>query len=94
MIDNDSYIHSEAFQPFCHYSADFVVRFWDDDNSDLENRLTTYYDKHQDFFMSIGYTWDSLAKSIGSIPVADLEYTGDALKDLETRQFVKAVDFS
>jgi hypothetical protein len=44
--------------------------------------------------MSIGYTWDSLAKSIGSIPVADLEYTGDALKDLETRQFVKAVDFS
>jgi hypothetical protein len=35
-----------------------------------------------------------LAKSIGSIPVADLEYTGNILKELETKQFVKAVDFS
>jgi hypothetical protein len=94
MMDNDSYIDPAAFQPFWHYSADFVVRFWDDDNSDLENRLRTYYNQHQDFFMSIGYTWNSLAKSIGSIPVADLEYTGNILKELETKQFVKAVDFS
>jgi hypothetical protein len=94
MMDNDSYIEPAAFQPFWHYSADFVVRFWDDDNSDLENQLRTYHNQHQDFFMSIGYTWSSLAKSIGSIPVADLEYTGNILKDLETRQFVKAVDFS
>jgi hypothetical protein len=94
MMDNDSYIETAAFQPFWHYSADFVVRFWDDDNSDLENQLRTYHNQHQDFFMSIGYTWSSLAKSIGSIPVADLEYTGNILKDLETRQFVKAVDFS
>jgi hypothetical protein len=93
MMDNDSYIEPAAFQPFWHYSADFVVRFWDNDNN-LENQLKTYYNQHQDFFMSMGYTWDSLAKSIGSIPVADLEYSGDVLKDLETRQFVKAVDFS
>ena len=94
MMDNDSHIEPAAFQPFLHYSADFVVRFWNNDNSDLHNQLQTYYNKHQDFFMSIGYTWNSLAKSTGSIPVADVEYAGDILKDLETRQFVKAIDFS
>lgn len=38
-------------------------------------------------------TWSNLAKSIGSIPVTDLDYAGDILKEPETRQFVKAVDF-
>jgi hypothetical protein len=94
MLDNDSYIQPEAFQPFCHYSADFVVRFWSDHNTDLVADLQTYYDMHQRFFKSLGYTWENLSRSIGSIPVADLEYSGDILTVLETRQFVKAVDFS
>lgn len=94
MLDNDSYIQPEAFQPFCHYSADFVVRFWSDCNTDLVADLQTYYAIHQKFFESLGYTWENLSRSIGSIPVADLEYSGDILTVLETRQFVKAVDFS
>jgi hypothetical protein len=94
MLDNDSYIQPEAFQPFCHYSADFVVRFWSDHNTDLVADLQTYYDMHQRFFKSLGYTWENLSRSIGSIPVADLEYSGDILTVLETRQFVKAVNFS
>jgi hypothetical protein len=94
MLDNDSYIQPEAFQPFCHYSADIVVRFWSDHNTDLAADLQTYYDMHQKFFESLGYTWEDLSRSIGSIPVADLEYSGDILTVLETRQFVKAVDFS
>lgn len=92
-LDNDAYIKPEAFQPFNHYSADFVVRFWNDDNGDLYNLLHDYYNKHYDFFISLGYTWDNLAQSIGSIPVADLDYAGDIIKALETRQFVKAVEF-
>jgi hypothetical protein len=94
MMDNDSYIQPEAFQPFCHYSADFVVKFWDNPNSNLTIDLETYYNKHKEFFESLGYTWQHLSQSIGSIPVADLEYSGDILATLETRQFVKAVDFS
>jgi hypothetical protein len=94
MIDNDSYIQPEAFQPFRHYSADFVVKFWDNPNTNLTENLQTYYNKHQKFFESLGYSWNSLSKSIGSIPVADLEYSGNILEALETRQFVKAVDFS
>jgi hypothetical protein len=94
MMDNDSYIQPEAFQPFCHYSADFVVKFWDNTNASLVTDLQIYYNKHKEFFESLGYTWQHLSQSIGSIPVADLEYKGDMLKALETRQFVKAVDFS
>lgn len=94
MLDNDRYIQPEAVQPFCHYSADFVVKFWADSGDALLDDLQTYYAKHQDFFTSIGYDWEELARSIGSIPVADLDHSGDILKDLESRQFVKAVDFS
>jgi hypothetical protein len=93
MLDNDSYIQPEAFQPFWHYSADFVVKFWDDDNNTCYIDLQNYYSKNQKFFMSLGYTWENLSRSIGSIPVADLEYTNDILHLLETRQFVKAVHF-
>lgn len=94
MLDNDSYIQPAAFQPFRHYSADFVVKFWNDSGANLCDNLQTYYNKHSDFFNSLGYTWSVLSKSVGSIPVADLDYAGDILKELETRQFVKAIDFS
>jgi hypothetical protein len=94
MLDNDSYIEHAAFQPFCHYSADFVVKFWNDSGDNLHDDLQTYYERHHVFFNSLGYTWDRLSKSVGNIPVADLDYGGDILKELETRQFVKAVDFS
>jgi len=94
MLDNDRYIQPEAFQPFCHYSADFVVRFWNDPNTNLSSNLQNYYIEHQNFFQSLGYSWSDLSRSIGSVPIADLDYAGNILKDLETRQFVKAVDFS
>ncbi len=93
MMDNDSYIQPEAFQPFRHYSADFAVRFWNQSNTDLHNQLLQYFTKHKDFFNLLNYTWEDLSQSIGSIPVADLDYSGDILKILETKQFVKAVHF-
>lgn len=93
MLDNDSYIKPEAFQPFRHYSADFVVRFWNADNIDLKDNLHRYYMLKQDYFESLGYSWKQLSQSIGSIPVADLDFEGDILKQLESRQFVKAVHF-
>jgi hypothetical protein len=43
----------------------------------------------------LGYSWNDLSNSIGTLQVADLNNpTHDVLKDIETRQFVKAVDFS
>lgn len=93
MLDNDSYIDPAAFQPFTHYSADFVVKFWDDENADLHDRLEQYYNNNKDFFQNLGYSWLDLKKSVGAIPVADLDYAGDIVTDLQSRQFVKAVHF-
>jgi hypothetical protein len=95
MLDNDSYIKPEAVQPFVHYSADFVVKFWNDSQTNLKKDLYAYYAIHESFFKSIGYTWDKLSQSIGSIPVADIDYpTHSILECIESRQYVKAVDFS
>jgi len=94
MLDHDTYIEPAAFQPFKHYSADFVIKFWNDENSNLKNQLQAYYNTHQQFFKSLGYTWEYLSKSIGGIPVADLCTDLEILELLQTRQFVKAVHFS
>jgi hypothetical protein len=95
MMDNDSYISAEAFRPFVNYSADFAVNFYEKDGTLFYNAVEEYFTKNQDHFRSLGYSWNDLAKSIGTLQVADLEHpTHDVLNDIETRQFVKAVDFS
>lgn len=50
--DNDSYISDDGFRPFDHYSADFVVYFYRDDQQSAIDRVTKYYDQHRDFFQS------------------------------------------
>lgn len=50
--DNDRYIGDDAFQPFRHYSSDFVVRFYDQ-RPDIEG-IAKYYFQHRDFFVQRG----------------------------------------
>jgi hypothetical protein len=92
--DNDQYIDDNAFRPFKNYSADFVVRFWDNDNSEHQHRTHKYYAQHQEFFKRLGYSWPDLAKSLGSMPLADIVDGNGVLAQLETRQWVKSVKFS
>jgi hypothetical protein len=95
MMDNDSYISREAFRPFKHYSADFAVHFHETDGTLFYNAVQEYFIKNQSHFETLGYSWNDLSNSIGTLQVADLNNpTHDVLKDIETRQFVKAVDFS
>jgi hypothetical protein len=95
MMDNDSYISREAFRPFRHYSADFAVHFHETDGTLFYNAVQEYFIKNQSHFETLGYSWNDLSNSIGTLQVADLDNpTHDVLKDIETRQFVKAVDFS
>lgn len=93
-VDNDSYISDDAFQPFKHFSADFVVKFWDNSNENYAIQAEEYYKKHQNFFENRGYSWEILSKSIGAIPVADIVDSNVDLKILEKHQFVKSVRFS
>jgi hypothetical protein len=95
MMDNDSYISPDAFRPFKNYSADFAVLFYEIDGPRLHTAVEEYYHKNQLNFENLGYSWDELSKSIGTLQVADIESnTSLVFNQLETRQFVKAVDFS
>lgn len=56
--DDDKYIADDAFQPFSHVSADFVVRFFDENRIITSQRLTkmkNYYMQHRNFFHKRGY---------------------------------------
>lgn len=54
--DDDQYISDDAFQPFLHFSSDFVVRFYDD-SPDLE-RMAKYFFQHREFFQNQGIDSD------------------------------------
>jgi hypothetical protein len=96
--DNDSYITDDAFKPFNHYSADFVVRFFEQSNSEIDAKLNSmrqYYHTHQKFFQARGYTSFEDPRLLPyRIPVAELE-TGISqehlLKIIQQRQNITKV---
>jgi hypothetical protein len=96
-VDNDQYIGDDAFRPFKHHSADFNVKFWSSDDRQAESNRATikaYYDTNREFFESKKLSWGHPYLASGSIPLADLQYTGnhkELLKELETHQWVKEV---
>lgn len=94
-IDDDNYIHDDAFKPFKHYSADFHIKYYNDDLLEVENKLINmkeYYDRNKEFFLSRNLPWGHPYLAAGKIPLADLETMPDDLIDkLETRQWVKSV---
>jgi hypothetical protein len=89
--DNDQYIAPEAFQPFRHYSADFVVRFFGQDQIQANRKhaiMLAYYQKHRKFFGDWQWCYTN-----GSLPLADLVTPVD-LKVLAEYQSVKSVSFN
>jgi hypothetical protein len=86
--DNDEYIAEGAFQPFRHYSADFVVRFAAKTPRQAEashDKIYAYYQQHRDKFSP----WQ-ICYTNGQFPLADLEGELD-LDALANRQMVKSV---
>jgi hypothetical protein len=96
--DNDQYIADEAFRPFRHYSADFNVKFWNEDHRHLYQKhvkIKAYYDSKKEFFNTRGLYWGHHFLQNGSIPLADLEYDQDQkelLDNLKTHQYVSRVE--
>jgi len=67
--DNDQYISEKAFMPWQRYSADFNVKFWQDDPlaiNELTSKINEYYAMHSDIIdqHKYGQVW-------GYLPVAD-----------------------
>lgn len=90
-VDRDEYIGRNAFQPFRHYSADFVVQFYDHTGQQAQERrncVNTYYYNNRELFGP----WQA-AFALGAPPVADIVGPVD-LAQIETRQHVLSVNFS
>ena len=89
-MDDDKYISDSAFLPFNHYSADFVVRFYEDSADQVAERLEKmqqYYTIHQEFFCKRGYTYFPNARLLPyRFPVAQLIETQPRPQLLETIQ--------
>lgn len=96
-LDNDRYISDEAFKPFSFFSADFAVTFFESDlNWIFEKRdlVRNYYLKHSKFFLDKGYYAGHPHLTLGKIPLADIDYSQpDVLQLIQTRQYVKSVNF-
>jgi hypothetical protein len=89
-VDDDKYISDSAFLPFNHYSADFVVRFYEDSVNQVAERLEQmqqYYTTHQDFFHTRGYKYFPNTRLLPyRFPVAQLIETQPRPLLLETIQ--------
>ena len=96
-MDNDQYIFDSGFQPFRHYSADFNIKFWNDDPRQVADncaKIKHYYDQNSEFFKQKQLPWGHRLLTSGSVPLADLVYSGskkELLKKLESHQQVAEV---
>jgi hypothetical protein len=90
-FDNDQYIRSGAFQPFWHYSADFVVRFYEQTPEQAQEKraiIDAYYRSQRAVFGD----WQPCYRP-GAIAVADI--VGPVpFEALETRQYINSVSFT
>lgn len=97
-IDDDKYIGEDAYKPFIHYSADFVIKFFSTSiESRRENRIRMkkYYDEHKNFFDVRNLPLSHPHNSPGTIPVADLLTKSiDIKKEIAKRQMVKSITIS
>ena len=90
-FDNDQYIAPGAFQPFRHFSADFVVRFYEQTLEQAREKraiIDAYYRSKKSFFGE----WHPHYRP-GNIAVADI-VDQIPFEELETRQYIKSVSFT
>ena len=90
-FDNDQYIAPGAFQPFRHFSADFVVRFYEQTLEQAREKraiIDAYYRSKKHFFGE----WHPHYRP-GNIAVADI-IDRIPFEELETKQYVKSVSFT
>lgn len=90
-LDKDIYIKPEAFQPFRRFSADFVVRFYEQTPQQAKQKraiINSYYKNNKELFGP----WQPCYVG-GSLPVAQLKTKLD-LDQISKRQYVKTITFT
>ena len=99
MLDNDTYIHPEAFKPWNYYSADFKVILGDTSTIEAKQRLyacKNYFNDNRDFFESKGFKENDLRLKPGAISLGKLCGTNQSkmFKLIQQHQYVLDVDFN
>lgn len=93
--DDDQHIGDEAFKPFRHYTADFLVRFFSTSVETWKSnrlKMLDYYKKNKQFFDNRGLPINHIYNRPGNIPVAKIMPTPiDVLQELKHRQFVSKI---
>ena len=96
-LDNDQYIAEDAFRPDRHISADFLVKFFNDNPVQIEQRraiIKEYYERNSEFFIERELPWGHPYLRSGGVPLADLENDPtDVVEQLTTRQWIKSINF-
>jgi len=99
--DDDKYIADDAFRPFSHVSADFVVRFFDENPVKISQRTTrmkNYYLQNRNFFFKRGYTlFDDADLLPLRFPVAQLVETmsrEELLTQIKNNQCISQVSLT
>jgi hypothetical protein len=97
-VDRDNYIGDDMFKPYDFYSADFVVKFWNETTQEVQNKLQSmqqYYNTHQEFFAKQGYNNFNDPRLLPlRFPVAQLKETMPRellLAEIQQRQQVSRV---
>lgn len=94
-LDHDEHAHEDAYKPFRHYSADFIVRMYSmSHQSWLKFRkiYKKHYDENKEYYLNKGYDYSHPYNRPGNIPLATLTKQYPSLMDdLAKRQWVKTV---
>lgn len=94
-IDNDHHVQPNAYKPFRHYSADFVVRMYGLSHqtwASLRKLYKKHYDENEAYYIGHGYNYSHPYNRPGNIPLAKLIPTAvDVVKELANRQCVNSV---
>jgi hypothetical protein len=94
-IDDDKYIHPDAYRPFRHYSSDFIIRFYSTSHMTWQNLRLKYkrhYDQNKKFYDDKGLPFDHPYNKPGNIPLAKLIPTPiNVVEELKSRQMVSQV---
>lgn len=98
--DNDQYIADDAFRPFNQFSADFNIKFYNEDPLKAEQTVSNmyaYYDSHQGWFKHQGYSRNDLRLSPGQLPLAVLDTDLDqqtVVNLIKNRQHISKIWFT
>jgi hypothetical protein len=100
--DNDQYIADDMFNPFSHYSADFIMTFYDYNTNqlaqDLEN-IKTYFYQQQSFFARYGIDDPNDVRLLPvKFKVAQLKYTPSErsviMKSIAKKQIIQDIQIT